>query len=434
VPTLLLRRPTRLLSRRWPPSLVAAPITPGAITDTFTEAADNVLISAHAPDSGGPWLVLAGSPVPRIIDNRLWGDDPSVNGASGQGLYHNIGVADVRIAAQLAVPSAQNSLSLRAAASASFTGGVRFRVNRSGNTFDLINTGGSTIRSFTPAATIGGESDTIDATFTHYRGHLIAEIAGEALHGWLYDYVLGGPDSGYEALIPTGTRAGIDWSSTGNGVVDRIDIQPVVRASAKHISVIGDSITQFIRTGIGWPRLVGERVNDGVTQVRAYCGGGEGLSKGGSSGNTALNQAQNIVANADDPDWVIIHIGTNDDAASVAAATPNTVQGLMGELLDYLTSNGIAASKIKVMQILPAMTETYHPANRTAIAAAVAARPGITLWDTSGWFDPATQSVFQFGGMDGLHPDRIGQHLIANEIVALLEPAATSTGGRRRVW
>lgn len=392
-----------------PPRRRVAAVVGPLLQDTFTDP-NGTYLANHTPETGGPWVTPSGLfPQWYTIENNKV---TSVNIASG-GMEANVGAANVSLTGKLSVVNA-NFMNVRlAVAAVDFSGGVRCRLNYLDQKLDVLD-GGNSVYATTPFTV--AQNTEYAVTIKHYRGHTLFTAGATTLHAWTYDYILGGPDSGYAALVPTGTKLGPDWTATNNGSLDDLVVSALVRADAKHFVCIGDSITPFDRTSpaTSWPMLVAQSHNGGVTQLRTYCGGGEGLSKGGSSLNTALNQAQNLVANADDPDYVIVHIGTNDAPADVAA-TGSTVQALMEQLLDYLTTNGVAASKIRVMQILPNTTETYHPANRTAIAAACTSR-GVTLWDTSAWINP-TSGV---DTTDGLHPNATGHQKIATEVLARL--------------
>jgi hypothetical protein len=289
------------------------------LTDTFT-AANGTHVSSRPPDLGPSWEIAAGdfASFYTISSNR--GRSTAVS----KGPFITL-AADVLVTADLDVAAA-NFMSIRTAGSATFTGGLRARISKLDNKIQVFDSGGNNIKE---AAKTISASTTYPVTVAQYRGHLKFTVGADTIHAWNYDYILGGPDSGYAARVPSGTRVGPDWTSTNDGFVDNINISTLARADAYHICGIGDSITPFVRTSsTDWPVTIAQALNDGITQLRTYCGGGEGLSKGGSSSNTALNQAQNIVTNADDPDLVIIHLGTNDDAASVAA-TGKSVQTLM---------------------------------------------------------------------------------------------------------
>jgi hypothetical protein len=80
------------------------------------------------------------------------------------------------------------------------------------------------------------------------------------------------------------------------------------------------------------------------------------------------------------------------------------------------------------MNILPNTTESYHPGNRTGISAACAAR-GVTVWDTSAWIDPATDTS------DGLHPNATGHGKIVTQILANLAapPVAPALAGLKPI-
>lgn len=378
------------------------------LQDDFA-GSDGVTLNGRTPTVGGNWTKASGT-----VDSwyTTTGGKAYSSGIAFAGVFVDVGAADVSIACDLAIVSGSFMLVRVASDAADFTGGMLVRLNAASDLLEVLTGGGSVIAS---ASLTVDTATTYPATIYHYKGHVVFTVGGVTIHGWVYDYILGGPDSGYTALIPTGTRVGPDWTNCNTATMDNIVVYSLARADAIHISCIGDSITPFDRSAAGWPKSVAEDLNSGITQLRTYCGGGEGLSKVGTSGNSALIQAQNIVTNSDDPDHIIIHIGTNDDAASVAAATPNTVEALMDELLNYLiNTGGYAASKIKVMEILPNSIETYHASNRAEIAASVASHPGVTLWDTTDWINHATDTD------DGLHPNATGHGKIATRILSNL--------------
>jgi lysophospholipase L1-like esterase len=386
--------------------------------DTFTGANDTHL-DAHTPEIGGPWVTPTGKFAQwyTIQSNRA--DSTNI---ADSGVYADVGKAATTVTCTLTTTAGGNFMSIRGASSnAGFTGGWRVMLNRFSNEIQVYDPANALIATVTPAVAIG--TGDYSVTVAHYRGHVRFQVGSEVVHGWIDDVLQGFGNA------PTGTHLGPDWTSTNGGRMDDIAVTEITRAAAKHISVIGDSTSVFNRDNDLWPQRVAETYHAGVTRLVGRNLGGEGLSKGGSSGLTAKAQAQAIISNSDDPDYVFILIGTNDTPTDVAAATPNTVGALMNELLDTLTGGGIVAGKIRVLNTLMSADvarEAYNPANRIAIASSCSSR-GVTCWDTSTWIDP-TMGV---DTSDGTHPNASGSAKIAAQVLGLLAGGGAGGSGHR---
>jgi len=388
-------------------STLAAPI----LSDTFA-GVNGTDVSAHAPEIGGPWVVPSGMVASwyKIQGNRA----TSTNIGSG-GVAADLGSPNVAIDGVITTTSAGNFMSVRMAAPAAFTTGVRFVLNRLNNALDFHQVGGGIGSSTTPAVDPVGSHD-YPLTLRHYRGHFFGSVGQDIAHWWENDVLRGW-------ALPTGTWHGPDWTSTNAGEIDNLVIRAITRSQAVHLSVIGDSISVFERGQQKWPQRVAETWNGGITSLRSRPLGGEGLAVAGASGLTALAQANAIVSGSDDPDYVLIHIGVNDlGGGSQAQATA---------VIDALVAGGIPVTKIRWIEtfdydhVSNAAGYTHSvAATRAAIAAACAAR-GVTLWLSwtgagGPWFT-ATNGV---DTADGLHPNASGNAKIAAKVLTILADEA----------
>jgi lysophospholipase L1-like esterase len=340
-------------------------------------------ITAHTPDIGPaatPWVIGAGA------FNNLASGFLQVNSNSGH-CELDCSVTDADVVAVFKLKAAK-------------TVGLVWRVNGTdfyglilypdSNWFRVVR-GGTNLATIYPSP-----AEAPDQTYT-----VKLELYG-SLHRLYLDGVF---QTEVTSALHTGTKFGIytGLAGVGGGYADSITVFPA--PTWQRLLVIGDSIS--VCTAGKWPWDFCHAL---------YATGHTFYTGRAASGAKIITEMDGQVAAAvsDNPDLIIIAMGTND-------TSPTGIQAKVEANIDTLKSDhpGIP---IYCINVLPRWTDNTgatpvdKAANRAAIAAACATK-SVPCWDT--FTDPWITAA---DTLDGLHPNDTGNTKINARLMALLSP------------
>lgn len=190
---------------------------------------------------------------------------------------------------------------------------------------------------------------------------------------------------------------------------DSIQVQALT--GWEQFAVIGDSISSATNTSddlVEWPQLVAAGRNSGrvwpynhaVAQAHIVSGIG--------------HMSQQVAELAYyDLDYIIILMGTND-VATIGSNEAAYEADLLQLHADHPSVPIYACTILNCTTMTSEQRTSINTEIASAVTDAAAAGVNVTLWDTDGWIDPATDTS------DGLHPNAAGHTKIAAAMEALL--------------
>jgi len=366
----------------------AAAVAP-ILLDNF---AGSGALTAHTPDIapvGSSWAIISG-----VFGNLSGGYLPYLNTNWGKAII-NVGVDNFELRYKSKYKTLTAGLE---------HGGVMFRSDAAGSDFSYLDysySGSSPIL----FCSLGGGVK-LDPSQPGVNSCYIT-VTGDQFYEWRL-LLNGGMWRVYNAdgtMIMTGSGA----AGTGKYYVgpfnmqnaypsawDFIEVKPIT-AHIINFSVMGDSISNNVNE---WPYIVAARSNNGYCWTLDHAVSGSSIM--------SHMDLQTDLCEADNAEFTIVALGTNDGGADITTVYQQNLIELYGTL----------GKPIYAVGIFPKDPDTYRTLQngriQTAVSNAQSAGVNVTYWDTDGWIDPATDTS------DGLHPNESGQLKIANEILALL--------------
>lgn len=240
--------------------------------------------------------------------------------------------------------------------------------------------------------------------------HIMTILLRETLMRVLIDgalewsqYPIGNADRGYHGI---GTF-GRGWFN--DNVWDSIQVRALT--GWKDIMVIGDSISAA--SGLGadltmWPLVLAGLYNGARTwPINLAIGAGHIVSGIGHMSDQVAEGA------FFDPDYIIIEMGTND-SGTIGSNEAAYEADLLQLHADHPGVPIYACTVLNCTTLSEANRNAINAEITSAVADAATAGVNVTLWDTEGWIDPATDTS------DGVHPNTAGHAKIAAAMLALL--------------
>jgi lysophospholipase L1-like esterase len=380
----------------YPAALPDARPTVTAQLDNFTGTG---ALTAHSPDVGGPWTVLQGQ-FGELSSGKLTYQN-AAGGEDGVALV-NGGTGNCEVISSLSGAAQKGGVVVRSTSD----GTSRFLV------VPLTSLSTIILLQYTALSVASSISTLTGVVWATNDYHAMTVLCRENIIRVLVDGTFVGEsllvqslaEQGYHGVGTSGrayTATEIGWES--------FQVQSLT--GWKDILIFGDSFTNhvgLITDQSKWPLMLTRQYNGAKSWPLNYAVAASHIT--GDADSTGLAGQIDLAAN-EDPDYIIIMLGTNDDGVAGTGVIQPAYEAGLTTLKARHPGVPIYCCSI------PPRTAGSAPAkvqNDLDIAAAVAAQ-GCTLWDTSTWLNTATDLEG-----DGLHPNAAGQAKIAAAMLALL--------------